>query len=81
MEAVDKVKVIFLDIDGVLCNHESISAGYKTRTAPEQDPYGPHVDCVAALNRIIKETGAKIVVSSTWRHAGAANMRGTLKRW
>jgi histidinol phosphatase-like enzyme len=77
------MKVIFLDFDGVLCNIESISAGYKARTEPEQDPYGPHDDCVAALNRIIAETGAVIVVSSTWRKCMTPNarMRQTLSRW
>jgi hypothetical protein len=83
VEKESGVKVIFLDFDGVLCNHESMSAGYKARTAPEQDPYGPHADCVAALNRIIEETGAFIVVSSTWRKCKNPNarMRETLKRW
>lgn len=77
------MKVIFLDFDGVLCNVESISAGYKARTAPEQDPYGPHDACVAALNRIIKETGAMIVVSSTWRKQKDAHsaMAQLLRRW
>lgn len=81
MEPASSIKVIFLDFDGVLCNHESIAKGYGLRTSPEQDPYGPHADCVTALNRIIERTGALIVVSSTWRHSGAANMRGTLERW
>lgn len=77
------MKVVFLDFDGVLCNHESISAGYKNRTAPEQDPYGAHADCVAALNRIVEQTGAMIVVSSTWRKDKTPNarMRETLNRW
>ncbi|HEX7330377.1 MAG TPA: HAD domain-containing protein [Pyrinomonadaceae bacterium] len=77
------MKVIFLDFDGVLCNHESISAGYKDRTEPEQDPYGPHADCIAALNRIIEKTGALIVVSSTWRKCvnPSTRMRDTLSRW
>lgn len=77
------MKVIFLDFDGVLCNHESITAGYKARSAPAQDPYGPHPDCVAALNRIVEATGAVIVVSSTWRKCKnpRANMRETLARW
>lgn len=76
-------KVIFLDFDGVLCNVESISAGYKERTSPEQDPYGAHADCVAALNRIIEQTGAVIVVSSTWRKGPTRNaaMRDRLNRW
>lgn len=77
------MKVIFLDFDGVLCNVESISAGYKAREVPEQDPYGAHADCVKALNRIIAETGAVIVVSSTWRKCRNPNstMRETLSRW
>lgn len=77
------MKIIFLDFDGVLCNHESISAGYKARTAPEQDPYGAHPDCVAALNRIIEATGAMIVVSSTWRRISKYRtaMADTLNRW
>lgn len=78
------MKIIFLDFDGVLCNPESISVGYKARTAPEQDPYGPHAACVAALNRIIEQTGAMIVVSSTWRRGSKtprAAMAETLKRW
>lgn len=77
------MKVIFLDFDGVLCNRESINAGYKARTAPGQDPYRAHPDCVAALNRIIEQTGAVIVVSSTWRKCKnpRATMAETLKRW
>lgn len=77
------MKVVFLDFDGVLCNHESISAGYKARTAPEQDPYGAHDDCVAALNHIIEQTGAMIVVSSTWRRISKFRtaMAETLSKW
>jgi len=77
------MKIVFLDFDGVLCNHESISAGYRARTAPEQEPYGPHADCIAQLNRIIEATGAAIVVSSTWRKCRnpRTTMAETLKRW
>lgn len=77
------MRLVFLDFDGVLCNRESITTGYKARTAPEQDPYGAHADCVAALNRIIEQTGAVIVVSSTWRKCKnpRTKMAETLKRW
>lgn len=75
------MKILFLDFDGVLCNRESISAGYKARTASEQDPYGAHPDCVAALNRILNTTGAYIVISSVWRHGGLSRMRDTLDAW
>lgn len=56
------MKIVFLDIDGVLNN------------ADDSDPhtykdgcyfYSPA--CVTRLNNITDKTGAKIVVSSTWR--------------
>lgn len=52
------MKVLFLDIDGVLIHHKSI----RTYTAHKPDP-----ECVKRLNEITDKTGAKIVVSSTWR--------------
>jgi len=59
------MKVIFLDVDGVL-NYS------KCWERPEHKNNGTFVwdkDCISQLNRIIKETGAKIVVSSTWRNS------------
>jgi hypothetical protein len=66
------MKVIFLDIDGVL-NHEM---WYKRRFREmdmENDTsrypyYEFDPQSVAELNRIIETTDAKVVVSSTWRH-------------
>lgn len=46
-------KIIFLDIDGVLAHYESNE---------EIDPV-----CVARLDKLVEETGADIVISSTWR--------------
>ena len=62
----DKIKVIFLDIDGVL-NVYGI----------EYDEYGQifHEHLVDNLRRIIDETGAKIVISSTWRFYGLKRMQ------
>lgn len=54
------MKVVFLDIDGVLNCTESLRLVGKPR------PF--HRDSVAALNRILSETGAVIVVSSSWRY-------------
>ena len=51
-------KIIFLDIDGVL-NSETYD---KNRTAGAIDP-----ECAKRLNRIIKETNADIVISSSWK--------------
>jgi hypothetical protein len=65
------MKIIFLDIDGVLNNKES--AKLKKVSIPECPCwYGREVHpfdkrCVERLNIITDLTGAKIVVSSTWR--------------
>lgn len=63
------MKVIFLDIDGVL--------NLRRR---ERDRYGSlfHKQFVDNLDRIIKETDAKIVISSTWRSSGLDVMQ---KMW
>lgn len=59
------MKIIFLDIDGVL---NVIPQGH--------DAFGGifHSDFVDNLNRIIDETDAKIVISSSWRHSGLQKM-------
>lgn len=57
------MKIIFLDVDGVL-NYS------KCWTRKENQGKGTLIwdkDCISQLNRIVKETGAKIVVTSTWR--------------
>lgn len=61
------MKVIFLDIDGVLNVH------YKGR----QDEYGQafHPNFVENLREVIDKTGAKIVISSTWRMSGLQVMQ------
>ena len=46
-------KIIFLDIDGVVTSSKSRYAFSK--------------ECFDALGRILDETGAKIVISSSWR--------------
>ena len=70
MKFLNKIKVIFLDIDGVL------------NIIPEEyDQYGGifHQHLVDNLRRIIEQTGAKIVISSTWRHGGLERMRSLWK--
>ena len=60
------MKVLFLDIDGVLCTHQEYARS-------EYDPeYETHIypfkkECVDNLNKILEQTDAKVVVSSTWR--------------
>jgi hypothetical protein len=64
------MKVLFLDIDGVLIHHKSIPI----HTARKPDPA-----CVKRLNEITDRTGTKIVVSSTWRMFEDFHI--TLKSW
>lgn len=68
-------RLIFLDIDGVLntCQHGSFRCSLNGQ---EYHAFCPKT--VAALNRITDETGAKIVVSSTWRLKGLDVMRAIL---
>lgn len=62
------MKVIFLDIDGVLTNPKT-----KFRTA---DP-----ECVKHLNYITDSTDAKLVVSSTRRLCGFDSVNNFLCKW
>jgi len=57
------MKVLFLDIDGVLnSEHWFVNRPEKGGLYTQVDPIA-----VAILSRVIKETGCGIVVSSTWR--------------
>lgn len=86
-----KMKVIFLDIDGVLNVEVFINAFWaickqmkltrkeasESHKANLHDDFG-NVFCPTACSRlawIIEETGAKIVISSTWRHSGLEAMQ------
>ncbi len=64
------MKLLFLDIDGVLNNHK-----YEADVLCGQI----HKDKVELLNRILRETGCHIVLSSAWRyivHRGESNLLG-----
>ena len=67
------MKVIFLDIDGVLAtDSEFMMNRTKFRTKyPEANelriPYPFNSDCVKIFNEILEQTDAKIVLSSDWR--------------
>lgn len=56
-------KIVFLDIDGCLCTSRSHAAHGTGKMMLEWDRTG-----VALIKKICKLTGAKIVISSTWRH-------------
>ena len=69
------MKYLFLDIDGVLNHEEWYSNRVHTLKRKEwwEDCFDP--ECVKRLNNILKETGARLVVSSSWR------LDGELKRY
>lgn len=64
------MKVIFLDVDGVL---NSAQDGYSIRLRTDSH--------LKLLQRIIKETGAKIVLSSSWRIGFTPASRNLLARF
>jgi hypothetical protein len=53
------MKVIFLDIDGVL--------NCETTRNPRKFPYVADSKLLGRLRRLLDRTGAKVVLSSTWR--------------
>ena len=62
------LKLIFLDFDGVM-NNRRYNLYRNIHHLPKKDEFGVLFDpnCVAALKHIIDETGAEIVVSSSWK--------------
>jgi hypothetical protein len=73
------MRVIFLDIDGVLNHCDTRSNALVTHEEPLPLPIAP--ECMARLNRLIAETGAKIVISSSWRlYAGWQELSKALAR-
>jgi hypothetical protein len=59
------MRIVFLDIDGVL-NHCDTRHDVRP-TSTELLPIPIEPACMARLNRLIAATGAKIVISSSWR--------------
>jgi hypothetical protein len=66
--------VIFLDIDGVLVTPDCFRRYGASGTRATANP-----ECVENLNRLIRATGAKIVVSSVWRFRH--DIDEILRRW
>ncbi len=66
MERMICVNVIFLDIDGVLNPYpnqrQNMEAGTDDTSVLKLDS-----ECMKVLRRIIEKTGAKLVLSSSWR--------------
>ena len=75
------MKIIFLDIDGVLnCENAYIAGDCKYQEFIWEDGRKDYYKkfCPKSkklLNKLINETDSKIVISSTWRHSGLEFMR------
>lgn len=77
------MKVLFLDIDGVLNSIEWCKAGnrfgcpprLKERCTKERLRWCP--DMVKRLREVVETTGAHIVISSSWRGYG----KGAVRKW
>lgn len=61
IEAINKINVVFLDVDGVLNNNKTTRRTTGGYTFVGSRP-------LKNLKRIITETGAKVVLSSDWRY-------------
>lgn len=70
-------KLVFLDFDGVLNSSEFAAHLYRNNESAQDekglDLFDPQtIDC---MNRIVDATGAKIVVTSSWRYLGLAKLQ------
>ena len=59
------MKVIFLDIDGVLCTPLSFRLNRLLRLPAERQRFDPV--SLYWLRRVVRATGAEVVLSSSWR--------------
>jgi len=62
------MKIIFLDFDGVLNSFSSSHDTNRSCTGLEAEAQELNPDLVRLLNKIIRITGAKVVISSSWRY-------------
>jgi hypothetical protein len=60
------MKIVFLDFDGVLNSYEFMREWHERG---EKGTVGLDPKAVVHLNRIVAESGAHVVVSSSWRYA------------
>lgn len=60
------MKVLFLDIDGV-CNSRAYLYRLRAKNKKATLWYGIDPEAAKLVRRIVKETGCKVVLSSTWR--------------
>lgn len=70
------MKIVFLDIDGVMATHNTMKNGWQYRKSCTKRKYNETIKdqktlsrkCIKTLNRLVVKTHAKIVISSAWRY-------------
>jgi len=67
-------KVLFLDFDGPMIPRRAFYLPGQTYRPSKFDPVA-----VALLNDVLKKTGAKLVISSTWGRLGTETVKPTLE--
>lgn len=79
-----RVKVLFLDIDGVLVSTDNSLSWHPSygERASVDNQYRDHFDprCVNWLKGIVNLTGCKIIISSTWRNRMEDKPTGKFER-
>lgn len=68
------MNIIFLDIDGVLCNHEQWNVKVHGRNKVTELHHFEFA-AVQLLNEFATKNNAKVVISSTWRTVGLELLR------
>lgn len=64
------MKIIFLDVDGVINPHKNIIKSYFEGKSTSSDGIIFDKDCLTNLKEIVDNTNAEIVLSSSWRKSG-----------
>ena len=67
--------VLFLDIDGVL-NHQGIYDRMEGLVGKNQPRDWLDPDCITRVNRVCHQTGARVVVSSSWKKYLSGGVEG-----
>ena len=68
--------IIFLDIDGVLNNRQYTMLKLSQGQPKGRMPFDP--ESLTVLKEILEETGAEVVLSSTWRYMGLEKVQNRL---
>lgn len=69
-QTMDDLKLSFLDVDGVLNSSRSVAALGQAPKDYDPSTWGLYFDPIAVklYQRFVRETGAKTVLSTSWRH-------------